>query len=454
MLNISNVRYEGKIENDAYYSPQGLNSIGGFAGNIFMELSDEYFKVNLDNIKINADFFENSDGKMGGIGGFIYKIDTDYFDSDLSEDNYQQTNNLYITDCGVEGKIYYSGNSAGFVYLANMNFNVARSYFLGDFIINNQEEVTAFGFIGLISNVPLGLSEIKDCFAKGKATLINSVNNDLFFVFSGFIGYIAGNIGIIKNCYSAINCNFESTADFSSQPPIGEPFIMAYDFLAQNDINDYSSNEFVLDTEPTQVLNCYFDNNLNDFNVYSGVLGGVIQPKTTEQMKIEEEFVGFDFELVWKIGPRANDGYPCFWEALPIYFIETPKVKEKINNANHIIVKSPVAEYELKPQSISADKYITRVVEISDGDISVCRGVAERLFNYWNKEIKSIQGKVILRMDTNFKKKIGVIIPEVNIDEVLVLRKVEHDIIQQKTTIKAGDLILSDNEILARILAG
>lgn len=140
-----------------------------------------------------------------------------------------------------------------------------------------------------------------------------------------------------------------------------------------------------------------------------------------------------------------------------LYFLEEPTVKTQAPLCNKITVRvkdsDPVVEASAETDPApSSDELIERLVYIDDGDSSVCQAVADELLDKWSQEQKSISGYVNLVVMTKFKEKINIKYPQANIDEEMVLQSKEHNIKKQKTKITCGDILLDDNELLARIL--
>ena len=135
-----------------------------------------------------------------------------------------------------------------------------------------------------------------------------------------------------------------------------------------------------------------------------------------------------------------------------IQFIEIPQTKIEYPKANRVIVKSESAEWTETADGVSEDNIVERTVEIDEGDKSICRQVAKKLLERWGRKNESITGDIRLFVNLQFNEKAKLIIEDSMIDDYFVVQSLEHDIINQETTIKAGDIVLDDNELLARIL--
>ena len=138
-----------------------------------------------------------------------------------------------------------------------------------------------------------------------------------------------------------------------------------------------------------------------------------------------------------------------------VYFLEKPSIKTQSPKANKVTVRvkdsDPVIEATAST-SPNADEVIERLIIIDDGDSTLCQNIADELLNRWSVEQKSITGKINLTVTLKFGKKVKIIAPDEGINENMVLQKKEHDATGRTTTITCGDIILSDDELLARIL--
>lgn len=133
------------------------------------------------------------------------------------------------------------------------------------------------------------------------------------------------------------------------------------------------------------------------------------------------------------------------------YFIEEPQITRRSPQANTVIVKSNTSSATAStfPQE---DNVIKRIVEIDEGDASVCQAVADELISRWGSEQKSVQGKINLTVTLDFKQKVRFVNKNLGLDEIMILQKKSHNVGEQTTEVIAGDIILDDNELLTRIL--
>jgi len=138
-----------------------------------------------------------------------------------------------------------------------------------------------------------------------------------------------------------------------------------------------------------------------------------------------------------------------------LYFISEPNVSLQSPLATHVTVKvkntTTEATANITPEP-AADKKIERLVEIDSGDVNTCTTVAQKLIARWGVEQKNVSGEILPTANLDFKRKVKVVIPQAGIDEDMVLQKKEHIVTQGVTRVELGDILLSDSELLTRIL--
>lgn len=136
-----------------------------------------------------------------------------------------------------------------------------------------------------------------------------------------------------------------------------------------------------------------------------------------------------------------------------VQFLSKPAVTARAPVATHVTVKSPTHNYTavITPTPTEATK-IERIVDIETGDATVCQSIAEELVGRWGRRQVSVSGVIPLDVRLKFKEKIHIRIPNAGIDEPLVLQRKEHDVFGGSTSIVCGDIILDDNELIARML--
>jgi len=135
-----------------------------------------------------------------------------------------------------------------------------------------------------------------------------------------------------------------------------------------------------------------------------------------------------------------------------LYFIEEPQIQIQEYAATHVTVKSPDASYTASLPDIVDERRVDRLVEIDAGDEEVCQEIAEELLSRWGREQVTIYGSVPFTVVLTFKQKVRIVIPSAGMDEELILQRKEHVLETYITNITCGDIMLSDDELLARLL--
>ena len=150
--------------------------------------------------------------------------------------------------------------------------------------------------------------------------------------------------------------------------------------------------------------------------------------------------------------PEIGLNHPYVSRVGDIQYIETPNTKIEYPKANRVTVKSETAEWTSTEPGVSEDNIVERIVEIDEGGQKICRQVADKLLERWSRKNVSITGDIRLFVDLQFEEEAKIVIPDSMIDGYYPVQSIEHDVIDQVSTVKAGDIILDDNELLARIL--
>ena len=137
------------------------------------------------------------------------------------------------------------------------------------------------------------------------------------------------------------------------------------------------------------------------------------------------------------------------------FFIKEPKVIRDPPIATHVIVRSPTNEATANTTpEVEAEVMVERLVNIPEGDETACQVVADELILKWGREQVSIVGIVDLIVTLLFKQKVYINIPQSRVDGIYILQRKEHSITSSTTSVVFGDIILSDEELIARILEG
>lgn len=135
-----------------------------------------------------------------------------------------------------------------------------------------------------------------------------------------------------------------------------------------------------------------------------------------------------------------------------LYFVEEPRIETQGIMATHVTVKSETAEYTASLANIPDENKIEQLVPIEEGSQAICQAVAEELLARWGREQLSINGPIDLTVKLRFKEKVRVVIPAAGIDGLFIVQKKVHNLANFTTEVTCGDIILSNNELLARIM--
>ena len=144
--------------------------------------------------------------------------------------------------------------------------------------------------------------------------------------------------------------------------------------------------------------------------------------------------------------------YSTITPTMLLYFIDEPSVQTQPPIATHVTVKSPTHSYIASLEGVSSDQRVDKKITIASGNTAICKVVAERLLERWGTEQVSITGKVAFNVGLRFKEKVKVIIPTAGINGDYILQRKAHNLADFSTVVVVGDIILSEEELVARIL--
>lgn len=195
-----------------------------------------------------------------------------------------------ISGCYATGKVYGSGYVGGLIGYSSYTNTIENCFATGEIIFNQVEGKTG-GLIGYSEG-----GDIKKSYA------ICSILGDDQEYIGGLIGQLAS--GSVSDCYS-----------------IGE--ISGYNFvgglIGSNEGTDiitssYAAVEVSGNSSVGGLLgyneNGAFTGSYWDTNISETLLSDGGEGKTTEEMKQQQTYVGWDFTNVWAIDPNKNNGYP------------------------------------------------------------------------------------------------------------------------------------------------
>ena len=255
----------------------------------------------------------------------------------------------------------YYGGLIGFLVGGNLKYS-----FSSGSISTNTKNVG--GLVGWVQSFGTNNSIIEECYSISNVTGLNYVG--------GFLGYNESAGTVVENCFSkgsvsqngsdpnhklgsfigyikrGVFENLYATGEVSAPQTANIGGLVGYERYA-----------------PTIQGGIYW--NTVSTGVVSATGGGFSSSMfddeavglDTEQMKSSSNFSGFDFDNVWGIDSKINDGYPYLKKTLDIFYT-TPEVT--INTSNAIIKKTATATITF---SISKD-----VSTFTNSDISLVGG--------------------------------------------------------------------------------
>lgn len=139
-----------------------------------------------------------------------------------------------------------------------------------------------------------------------------------------------------------------------------------------------------------------------------------------------------------------------------IQFLAPPDVQLQAPQATHVTVRvrGTTTEYTAVREPVSPpEKMVERLVYIDSGTQATCQAVAQELIAKWGREQVSVKGVIPLTLVLKPDQKVRVVIPEIGLNGELILQKKFHDVIpRSETHVELGDIMLSEQELIARII--
>jgi len=225
--------------------------------------------------------------------------------------------NLIIDNCWVTGEIYSSAKSfswsGGLVGYSNKPVSISNSYSMGsvDTITNSDGSAVAAGIVGFGSNI----ITIEKSYSSMNISAINKANKKYSSMAGGLIGYNDSE-SYITNCYSMGDILASSShtshvgniAGFPYRKTIIENCYGTGKITGSNaagGIIGYNYNGNV------QIINSFFNKDTtNQKNGIGNISSSTNYGKTTDEMKLLSTYTNWDFDMVWKIDPNVNNGFP------------------------------------------------------------------------------------------------------------------------------------------------
>ena len=218
-------------------------------------------------------------------------------------------NNSNISNCYNTGAVSsLSSTSAPYFShtggISGAGGDINNCYNTGDVFSSSSSSSSASYAGGISGSGSTYTGNISRCYNTGDV----SSSSSSFFSYTGGISGFGGDT---NNCYNtgAVSSSSDSTSYAggicgSSYGDISN----CYNTGAVSSSSDYSYAGGICGYNGSSINNCYW----NEGNAQTGVGYGIDTTTclTTEQMKQQISFVGFDFDAVWAIDPSINNGYP------------------------------------------------------------------------------------------------------------------------------------------------
>jgi hypothetical protein len=267
------------------------NGRAGFFGNIENAVLEH---IQILDATISTSYIERSDRYCGILAGYA--------------------STSTITDCSVSGEVaptddiswnQFSGGFIGFTIGCNVNYCSCNSI-VTDFSMMG-------GFIGYIGD----LSVVTNCFANGS---VNTTGTGTNAYSGGFCGITFN--ATVTNCYS--KCSVTNTLEGSYAGGFaggadGGSFNNCYATGLVSSTDEYSAKGFISNNfsiyggiDIVYVNTSYFDTETTHQSSDGATANGgtVAIGKTTEEMKTQSTYDGWNFAFIWSINSVNNDGYP------------------------------------------------------------------------------------------------------------------------------------------------
>ncbi|MDR0517979.1 MAG: hypothetical protein LBH25_13145 [Fibromonadaceae bacterium] len=294
--------------------------------------ANEWIPIGKSHYLFETMFEGTFDGNGFTISGIYVNSQSDY--QGLFAKSNGTVKNLGVTASYVKGKSDIGG-------LAGINNGeIIKSYYVGYVVGYEKSDYSESHWVGGLAGSNSGT--ISNSYSAG------TVNGD--WQVGGFVGF---NVGIIDNSYStlAVTGEFDigglvgwNLGTINNSYSIGAVTATGRKLdigglVGKNrgTISNSYSIGVVTGTDKTgglvglndrfsdkcsKIINCYYNKQVSDqkgigFDSNSEYLGrgscvneGDVKGKTTKEMKQKETFKGWDFDSIWKIDARVNDGYP------------------------------------------------------------------------------------------------------------------------------------------------
>lgn len=226
------------------------------------------------------------------------------------------------------------------------------------------------GFVGGYGE-DKAIAFIKNCYATGDVSngystggFIGRIFDDKSYSFKIYNCYARGNVSSITGYVGGFcGCSSKSEASIDS----------CYSTGVVNAEVGVKGGAFAGPGSSYSFYTCYYNRTTagqSNSNLNSGVTG-----LTTEQMKKQESFTGFDFDTVWAISPDINDGYPylvsIFGEpedtTVSVTGVTLDKTTLSLNKGDTATLTATVAPSDASDTSVTWVSSAPDVVSVDNG---------------------------------------------------------------------------------------
>ncbi|MCL2643181.1 MAG: hypothetical protein FWD52_06695 [Candidatus Bathyarchaeota archaeon] len=246
-------------------SSSGYTSAGGLVGRISGSIS---CSISVMNCYVTGDVTATSTNSIGYAcaGGLLGMSDI-------------YSSSIDITNCYVVGDV--TATSPGYVYTgglvgASCSVYVGKCSVVGDVTATSPSGYAYAG--GLVGGGDNGT--VENCYVVGDVTAVSSAS----VVYAGGLIGSGPSLVNIRNCYVV--------GDVTATSRFGRAY--AGDLIGSDRRDNYVSHSYFL-----------FDQTVN-----GGTLSYVGESLSSDAMKNQQSFIGWDFENIWAINSNTNGGYP------------------------------------------------------------------------------------------------------------------------------------------------
>lgn len=281
---------------------------------------------------------------VGGISGRYTTISSSTAECEIKADGERiggiiGENNYGVSDSFFKGSItgkidssYYIGGIAGYssstISNCTANANISGYTYIGGIVGDNRSTVENVSATGAI----IGSSTVGGIVGTTRGTITNAYSDNSIsgkYDVGGFAGNVNGTItygyslsdvnGVtnVGGFVGSVNESGNITLCFAKGNIVGSDYVggfagtnngyLQYNYSIGKVTGSGDNVGGFLGSLTGRILNSYYN---TETSGQSDTGKGI--PKTSEQMKKESIYVGWDFETVWKLQSDVNSGYPYF----------------------------------------------------------------------------------------------------------------------------------------------